>query len=212
MYVFTRTPPCPYVSEVIHISYISFVAQTYTVTACTSLSRASLDIEGKGGKKSNDFGFEAYFIFTVSASVPPTSTKCVTDNLTRRGPSVLSRAGVPSSSCSVPSRYRSSVSHLIIGPCHALLLQTNARAKLNNSDAWRQPDLHRRAQIATHSVDKGVLSYRAILRPRDAERQTFMYWMKAKTVTTQQHCAAFQKVRILFAIGLSLIRHQCILG
>jgi hypothetical protein len=71
---------------------------------------------------------------------------------------------------------------------------------------------HRRAQVATHRVGKSVLSYCAILRPRDAERRTFMYWMKAKTVTTQQHCAAFQKVRILFAIGLSLIRHQCILG
>jgi hypothetical protein len=192
-------------------TYIPLVAQTDTVTACTSLSRASLGIERKGLKK----GMPLLSRPISSLACPryfTTSTKCVTDDLTRRVPSVLSRAGVPSSSCSVPSRYRSSVSHLIFGPCHALLLRTNARAKLNISDAWRQPDLHRRAQVATYPVGKSVLSYRAILRPRDAERRTFMYWMKAKTVTTQQHCAAFQKVRILFTIGLSLIRHQCILG
>jgi len=42
-------------------------------------------------------------------------------------------------------------------------------------------------------------------------RWTFMYWMKAKT--TRQHSAAFQKVRILLAIDLTLMtRHQCILG
>jgi hypothetical protein len=38
-----------------------------------------------------------------------------------------------------------------------------------------------------------------------------MYWMKAKT--TRQYSAAFQKASILlFAIGISLIRDQCILG
>jgi len=33
-----------------------------------------------------------------------------------------------------------------------------------------------------------------------------------KVKTTRQHSAAFQKVRILLAIDLSLVRHQCILG
>jgi len=77
-----------------------------------------------------------------SACPPPcrcitTSTKCVTDDLTRRVPSVPSRAGASSSSCSVPSRYRSLGSHLIIGPCHELLVRTNARAKSRISNAWR---------------------------------------------------------------------------
>ena len=198
-------------------TYISLVPQTDTVTACTSLSRASLGIEGKGGKKGRTLLLRPIsylvacplpcrcFIYYVDQVRDGRSSSTHSVRAVQSGRTVF----VVLCSLQIPELGQPS-DHWTMS--RAPLLRMKARAKLNIPGAWRQPDLHRRAQIATHRVDKGVLSYRAILRPRDAERRTFMYWMKAKAVTTQQHCAAFQKVRILFAIGPSLVRHQCILG
>lgn len=81
-------------------------------------------------------------ISSLAPLLPPhcytTSTECVTDDHTRRAPSAPSRAGVTSSSWSVPSRNRSPGRHRVTGRCHNLLIRTNATPRSNTSYAWQR--------------------------------------------------------------------------
>ena len=89
-------------------------------------------------------------ISSLAHLLPPhcstTSTEYATDDHTRRVLSAPSRADATSSSCSVPSRNRSSGNHRVTGRCHNLLIRMNVTPRSNTSDAWqRNRTLQRKA-------------------------------------------------------------------
>lgn len=101
-------------------------------------------------------------ISSLARLLPPhcstTSTEYVTADHTRRAPSVPSRADVTSSSCSVPSRNRSSGSHRVTGRCHKPLIRMNVIPRSNTSDAWQRiQKLQRRAGRDSSRTQKCVI-------------------------------------------------------
>lgn len=81
-------------------------------------------------------------ISSLARPLPPrcstTSTEYATDDHTRRVPSAPSKADATCSSCSVPSRNRSSGSHRVTGRCRKLPVRTSVTPRSNTSDAWQR--------------------------------------------------------------------------
>jgi len=154
-----------------------------TVAACTLSCSHPSDLK----KKNNDAVLRP--ISSLAHLLPrrcsTTSTKCAMDDPTVRAPSAPSRAGPPSSSCYVPSRYPSFGSRLATGLCHKLLARMNVRARLSTSSRWRHTQaLQKRAGCDTWPTQKcvvllhfkamGSLSGRYVSRGRRAQSPSSM--------------------------------------
>ena len=89
-----------------------------------------------------------------------TSIEYATGDHTRRVPSAPSKADATSSSCSVPSRYRSSGSHRVTGRCRKLPVRTNVTPRSNTSDAWQRIEtLRNKAERDSSHMQKCVILF-----------------------------------------------------